>query len=144
MSDHEHPRRESMHEHAPRTDFVNDVDVEPAHSEGRSAPSRRDFLKLAGFAFAGTALAGCQRAPVQYAVPYLVPPEEIIPGRSYAYASTCSGCSAGCGLLVKNRDGRPIKLEGNPEHPLSRGGLCAAGQAFLLGVYDRHRLRQPL
>ena len=109
-----------------------------------TGPSRRDFLKLAGFAFAGTALAGCQRAPVQYAVPYLVAPEEITPGRSYDYASTCGGCSAGCGLLVKNRDGRPIKLEGNPEHPLSRGGLCAAGQASLLGLYDQQRLQHPL
>src|SRR5260370_174752 len=77
-------------------------------------------------------------------VPYLVAPEEITPGRSYSYASTCGGCSAGCGLLVKNRDGRPIKLEGNPEHPLSRGGLCAAGQASLLGLYDQQRLQHPL
>jgi molybdopterin-containing oxidoreductase family iron-sulfur binding subunit len=101
------------------------------------------LLKLAGFAFAGASLGGCQRAPVKYAVPYLVQPEEIIPGRSYEYASTCGGCSAGCGLLVKNRDGRPIKLEGNPAHPLSRGGLCAAGQASLLGLYDQQRLQQP-
>src|ERR1019366_3311376 len=67
----------------------------------------------------------------------------LIPGRSYDYASTCGGCSAGCGLLVRNRDGRPIKLEGNPDHPLSRGGLCAVGQASLLGFYDEHRLRNP-
>src|SRR4029077_2354279 len=97
-----------------------------------------------GFAFAGTVLGGCQRAPVQYAVPYVVAPEGITPGRSYDYASTCGGCSAGCGVLVKNRDGRPIKLEGNPEHPLSRGGLCAAGQASLLGLYDQQRLQHPL
>ena len=124
------------------------VHEQPDHSaapaDSVSTPSRRDFLKLAGFAFAGAALAGCQRAPVQYAVPYLNPPDELLPGRSYAYASTCGGCSAGCGVLVKNRDGRPIKLEGNPEHPLSRGGLCAAGQATLLGLYDQQRLAQPL
>jgi molybdopterin-containing oxidoreductase family iron-sulfur binding subunit len=108
-----------------------------------AGPSRRDFLKLAGFAFAGTALASCQRAPVRYAVPYLVAPEEITPGRSYEYASTCGACSAGCGLLVKNRDGRPIKLEGNPDHPLSSGGLCAVGQASLLGLYDQQRLQHP-
>jgi molybdopterin-containing oxidoreductase family iron-sulfur binding subunit len=116
----------------------------PAPGEAPTSPSRRDFLKIAGFAFAGTALAGCERAPVQYAVPYLVAPNELIPGRSYHYASTCGGCSAGCGLLVKNRDGRPIKLEGNPDHPLSRGGLCAVGQASLLGLYDQQRLRHPL
>jgi molybdopterin-containing oxidoreductase family iron-sulfur binding subunit len=115
----------------------------PLPESGPAGPSRRDFLRLAGFALAGTALAGCQRAPVRHALPYLVQPEGAVPGRSYQYASVCGGCSAGCGLLVKNRDGRPIKLEGNPEHPLTRGGLCAAGQASLLGLYDRHRLRQP-
>jgi molybdopterin-containing oxidoreductase family iron-sulfur binding subunit len=100
-------------------------------------------LKLAGFAVVGTALSGCERAPVKYAVPYLNAPDEIVPGRSYNYASTCGGCRAACGLLIKNRDGRPIKLEGNPDHPLSRGGLCAAGQASLLGFYDRQRLQEP-
>jgi molybdopterin-containing oxidoreductase family iron-sulfur binding subunit len=114
-------------------------------NDGRAAAvSRRDFLKLAGFAFAGATLAGCQRAPVRYALPYLVAPGEIVPGRSYDYASTCGGCSASCGLLVRNHDGRPIKLEGNPGHPLSHGGLCAAGQASILGLYDQQRLRQPL
>ncbi len=106
--------------------------------------SRRDFLMLAGFAVAGAAAAGCQRAPVRYAETYIDPPPGLIPGRSYDYASTCGGCSAGCGLLVRNRDGRPIKLEGNPDHPLSRGGLCAAGQASLLGLYDQQRLAKPL
>src|SRR6516165_8994724 len=91
-----------------------------------SGHSRRDFLKAAGFTFAGTLLGGCQRAPVQEAVPPLIQTEEIISGRSSEYASTCGACSAGCGLLVKTRDGRPIKLEGSPEHPLSMGGLCAA------------------
>ena len=104
---------------------------------------RRDFLRAAGFVFAGAASAGC-RAPVEKAIPYLVTPEEITPGRAYHYASTCGACPAACGLLVKNRDGRPVKLEGNPEHPLSRGGLCATGQASILGLYDRRRLRGPL
>jgi len=105
--------------------------------------NRRDFLRLAGFALVGATAAGCRRAPVVHALPRLVQPEGNVPGRSYQYASVCSGCSAGCGLLVQARDGRPIKLEGNPEHPLSKGGLCAAGQASLLGLYDRHRLSAP-
>lgn len=104
---------------------------------------RRDFLKLAGFTLAGSALPGCQRGPVEKAIPYLVQPEEITPGVALWYASTCAGCSAGCGLLVKNRDGRPIKLEGNPLHPLSKGGLCAVGQACLLDLYDAHRYEGP-
>ncbi len=105
---------------------------------------RRGFLKAAGFTAATAALSGCSRPPVEKAIPLLVQPEEAVAGRSYFYASTCGGCSAGCGALVKVRDGRPIKLEGNPEHPLSRGGLCAVGQAALLGLYDSQRLKGPM
>ena len=112
--------------------------------EIESQLARRDFLKAAGFAFAGAMLSGCARAPVEKAIPYLIQPEEIVPGRASYYASTCAGCSAGCGLLAKTRDGRPVKLEGNPEHPWSRGGLCAAGQASLLGLYDSQRLEDPI
>ena len=107
-------------------------------------PSRRDFLKAAGFAFAGALVSGCQRAPEQEAIPPLSQPEGVVAGQASYYASTCDACRAGCGVLVKSYDGRPIKLEGNPEHPLSRGGLCAAGQASLLGLYDRLRLQHPL
>lgn len=105
--------------------------------------SRRGFLKAAGFAFAGAAISGCQRTPVHFAIPYLNQPVGITPGRAYYYASTCGGCTSGCGLLVKTRDGRPIKLEGLPGHPVSHGGLCAAGQASILGLYDKLRLQQP-
>ncbi len=105
---------------------------------------RRGFLKAAGFSFGGMLVAGCTRAPVHKAIPFLVQPEDVVPGRATWYASTCGACPAGCGLLVKNRDGRPIKLEGNPDHPLSRGGLCAVGQASILGLYDSHRLRHPV
>lgn len=105
--------------------------------------SRRGFLKASGFTLAITT-AACARAPVQKALPLLVGSEEEVPGRSLWYATTCHGCSAACGALVKVRDGRPIKLEGNPDHPVSRGGLCAVGQASLLGLYDSHRLASPL
>jgi molybdopterin-containing oxidoreductase family iron-sulfur binding subunit len=112
--------------------------------QGAGGFNRRDFLKAAGFTFAGALLGGCQRAPEQEAVPLLTQPEGVVAGRAEYYASTCDACRAGCGLLVKTCDGRPIKLEGNPENPLSQGGLCAAGQASLLGLYDRLRLKQPL
>jgi molybdopterin-containing oxidoreductase family iron-sulfur binding subunit len=115
----------------------------PIPAPGSVNFNRRDFLRLAGFAVAATTVAGCGRAPMQYALPRLVQPEGNVPGRSYDYASVCGGCSSGCGVLVKARDGRPIKLEGNPDHPLSRGGLCAVGQASLLGLYDQHRLHAP-
>ena len=106
--------------------------------------SRRGFLRAAGFTFAGAMLSSCTRAPQQKALPFLVQPEGIVAGRSSYYASTCAGCTASCGLLAKVRDGRPIKLEGSPEHPFSRGGLCAAGQASILSLYDSRRLGAPL
>jgi molybdopterin-containing oxidoreductase family iron-sulfur binding subunit len=115
----------------------------PEPLEGRVVQlGRRDFL-ASGVAAAAAALAGCSRAPVQEAIPLLVAPEDAVAGRSTWYATTCGGCSAGCGALSKVRDGRPIKLEGNPQHPVSRGGLCALGQASLLDLYDSHRLRGP-
>jgi Fe-S-cluster-containing dehydrogenase component len=110
----------------------------------QEGPSRRDFLKAAGFTFAGALLGGCRPAPEQEAIPLLTQPEGVVAGQASFYASTCGACSAGCGMLVKAQDGRPIKLEGDPEHPVSKGGLCAAGQASLLGLYDSQRLQHPL
>ncbi len=104
---------------------------------------RAGFLKLAGFSFAGAALSGCASRAAHKAIPYLVQPEEVTPGEATWYATACGACPAGCGALAKNRAGRPIKLEGNPGHPLNRGGLCALGQASLLGLYDSHRLKGP-
>ena len=111
--------------------------------EDASKFSRRSFLKAAGFSAAGTILASCAREPVERAIPMLVQEENMMPGKAYWYASTCGGCQAGCGILTKNRDGRPVKIEGNAQHPVSMGGLCAVGQATVLGLYDSHRLRQP-
>lgn len=108
-----------------------------------AGPDRRGFLKAVGFSFGSAALAGCSRT-VPKIEPNLIQPEGFIPGRSVYYASTCLACAAACGTLVKVRDGRPIKLEGNPDHPVSRGGLCAVGQASILGLYDRQRVAQPL
>jgi len=107
-----------------------------------TGPDRRGFLKAAGFSFGAAMLAGCTRI-VNKIEPNLIQPEGFIPGRSVYYASTCNACSAGCGTLVKVRDGRPIKVEGNPEHPVSHGALCAMGQASILGLYDSHRVMQP-
>jgi len=112
-------------------------------SEQITEPSRREFLKLIG-AGAAFAAAGCARRPVEKILPYIKVPEEIIPGKAVWYASTCGECPASCGLLVKTREGRPIKLEGMKEHPLSRGGLCARGQASLLNLYDPDRLKGPV
>jgi len=79
---------------------------------------------------------------VSRAIPYLVQPEGVVAGKALWYASTCGGCPAACGCLVKVRDGRPVKLEGHGENPWSLGGLCAAGQAHLVELYDQLRLRE--
>ncbi|MEW6752800.1 MAG: [Fe-S]-binding protein, partial [Candidatus Latescibacterota bacterium] len=123
------------------------MDGEPLPDEippARGGLTRRSFLRAAGFSAAGALVTSCSRAPVEKAIPLLVKPEEITPGTSLYYASTCLACPAACGLLMECRDGRPIKLEGNPDHPLSRGALCAVGQASLLGLYDSRRLRSPV
>jgi len=105
--------------------------------------TRRDFLALMGFSVAVAGMAGC-RAPVQHAIPLLVGSEQIVPGVSNFYATTCRGCSSSCSLLVKQRDGRPIKIEGNSESKLFGNGTCAAGQATVLSLYDDERLKGPM
>ena len=111
-------------------------------SEAGTHTSRREFLKLLG-AGAAFAAAGCARRPVEKVIPYVKAPEELVPGNALWYASTCGECPAACGVLVKTREGRPIKMEGNREHPISRGGLCARGQASVLNLYDPDRLKGP-
>src|SRR5512145_657220 len=90
---------------------------------------RRDFLKLVGIGVAGAA-SGCA-PPAEKLIPYLVAPTDILPGVPYWYASTCRECPAGCGVRIKAREGRAIKIEGNPDHPVNQGRLCARGQAAL-------------
>jgi molybdopterin-containing oxidoreductase family iron-sulfur binding subunit len=70
--------------------------------------------------------------------------DQIVPGVANHYATTCGGCAAACALVVKQRDGRPIKIEGNDRSPLTGGGACATGQATVLSLYDDQRLRGPV
>ncbi|MEZ4587925.1 MAG: 4Fe-4S dicluster domain-containing protein [Gemmatimonadales bacterium] len=106
---------------------------------------RRRFLKVLGVTGAGTAaLGGCSTGKVERLIPYLVQSEDLVPSLPTVYASTCTECSAGCGLHVKTREGRAIKLEGNPGHPVSAGSICARGQAGLQGLYNPDRLRFPM
>ncbi|MBI5583157.1 MAG: 4Fe-4S dicluster domain-containing protein [Deltaproteobacteria bacterium] len=104
---------------------------------------RRDFLKILGLAGTSAAL-GCSSNNPPHRIPFLTPPEDLLPGEAAWYASTCRECPAGCGLLAKNREGRVIKVEGNPLHPVSRGKLCARGQAALQGLYNPDRFTGPL
>jgi molybdopterin-containing oxidoreductase family iron-sulfur binding subunit len=107
---------------------------------------RREFLKLVGVGAGAAAAAGCYRYSdlPEKLIPYVVQPEEITPGLPVFYASTCQECSAACGLHVRTRESRPIKLEGNPQHPVNRGRLCARGQASIGRTYHPDRYRGPL
>ena len=107
--------------------------------------SRRRFLSVLGTTSAGAAaLSGCSTAKVEKLVPYLVQSEDQVPGIPTIYASTCAECSAGCGVHVKTREGRAIKLEGNPEHPVNAGRLCSRGQAGLQTLYNPGRIKGPM
>src|ERR1044071_78103 len=104
---------------------------------------RRDFLKIVGLGVAATA-AGCSDKTSEKLIPYLIPPQDVLVGVPYWYASTCRECPAGCGIVVKAREGRAIKIEGNPKKPLNQGGLCRRGHAALQALYDPDRVRTPL
>jgi anaerobic selenocysteine-containing dehydrogenase/Fe-S-cluster-containing dehydrogenase component len=104
--------------------------------------SRRSFIKLAATAGAAAALPGCEPA-ARKLIPYVVPDENVVPGVPSFFATTCSECPAGCGVVARIREGRVIKLEGNPEDPIGQGALCARGQAALQGLYNPDRLASP-
>ncbi len=127
-----------------RTDeFAEELPVSPGPPAEEGAKlGRRGFFALMGLSTAALS-AACSRSPVGKIVPYLQNPEEVTPGVAAYYASSCGGCSAGCGILLKTRDGRPIKVEGNERHPLTGGGTCAVGQASVLSLYDAGRARGP-
>ncbi len=105
--------------------------------------NRRDFFKVVGASSAAVAAAGCGRTTEQL-LPYVIPAENIVPGVAAWFSSVCRECPAGCGVIARNREGRVVKLEGNPDHPVNGGTLCVRGQAALQGLYNPDRLRGPM
>jgi len=104
---------------------------------------RRTFLKVLGSAGPAAAITACSPIPPEKIIPFVIPPEDVIPGVATWYASVCGECPAGCGTLVRTREGRAVKVEGNPEHPVNRGGLCVRGQSTLQGHYNPDRIAGP-
>jgi anaerobic selenocysteine-containing dehydrogenase len=104
--------------------------------------TRRDFLKIGAAGTATAILAGCSQESERWVnlEPYVRAPEEQLAGIPNWYASTCRMCPAGCGIIVRIMNGRAVKIEGNPEHPVSRGKLCARGQAGLQLLYNPDRV----
>lgn len=108
--------------------------------------SRKEFLNLLKVGGATTiALSGCGRM-ARYVTrqPYTEMPEYQLPGESVHYATTCQECPAGCGLIVRTVEGRAIKVEGNPDHPVNHGKTCSRGQATVQGLYDPDRFQGPV
>ncbi len=105
---------------------------------------RRDFLKVVGAGGAGATMFGCSTEQVEKLLPYVVPDEEITPGVSTWYTSVCGECPAGCGVWVRTREGRVVKVEGNPDHPVSGGALCSRGFSSVQGLYNPDRLTSPM
>jgi molybdopterin-containing oxidoreductase family iron-sulfur binding subunit len=103
--------------------------------------NRRDFFKIVATSGAAAAASGCQ--PAEKILPLVVPNDQLVPGVASWYATVCRECPAGCGVLARNRDGRVVKLEGNPDHPVSKGSLCARGQAALQQLYHPDRFAGP-
>jgi len=104
---------------------------------------RRNFFKIVAGSTAAAAAAGCGRS-TEKLLPYVVPPDNLVPGVASWFSTVCRECPAGCGVMARNRDGRVVKLEGNPDHPVNQGTLCIRGQAALQDLYNPDRIRGPL
>lgn len=106
--------------------------------------SRRRFLQILGSAPVVGAAAGCTDQNTQQVLPYVNRFDQQIVGESVWYNTTCTECSAGCGIQVRTAEGRAIKIEGNVANPINKGGVCAIGHSALQHLYDPDRVRQPL
>ena len=108
-------------------------------SEWLDPVGRRNFLKLMGASLALAGVSACTRQPDEELVPYVRQPEELVPGKPLFFATAMPMNGAGMGLLVESHEGRPTKIEGNPDHPSSRGATDVFAQAAILGLYDPDR-----
>lgn len=127
-------------------EFAEQVSVEAFLGDNNLAVNtgtdRRDFLKFLGFSLVAASLAACE-TPVNTAIPYVVKPEEITPGVANWYASTYFDGRDYASILVKTREGRPIKISGNPISKVTNGATNARIQASVLSLYDSSRLQGP-
>jgi Fe-S-cluster-containing dehydrogenase component/anaerobic selenocysteine-containing dehydrogenase len=114
-----------------------------ASEDGKDGFARREFLKLMGASIA-LATTACVRRPVQHIIPYAKAPKDVTPGVQNLYASTWYDGIEGYGAIVRTLEGRPIKMEGNPLHPMNLGAFPARGHAEVLSLYDPDRLTGPV
>jgi anaerobic selenocysteine-containing dehydrogenase len=105
---------------------------------------RRQFIILSGIGATSASLLSACGHPEEKLIPALIPDDEYVPGIDYWKASTCGMCPAGCGIIVRTREHKANKIEGNPLHPVNRGALCARGQAGLEVLYNPDRIKGPM
>ncbi|HJW29832.1 MAG TPA: molybdopterin-dependent oxidoreductase, partial [Saprospiraceae bacterium] len=104
---------------------------------------RRDFLKYVGFSISAATIAASCEIPLKRAIPFVTKPDDMVPGIANYYATTFVQGGDYCSVLVKTREGRPIKIEGNALSGVNHGGTSARAQASVLSLYDTYRLRGP-
>ena len=125
-------------------EFFNLPILNEASNENESGQSnRRDFLKYVGFSVGAATIAASCETPIRKAIPYVTKPDSIVPGVATYYASSFYRAGQFCPVLVKTREGRPIKIEGNGLSPFTGGGTSARVQASVLDLYDQSRYRHP-
>ncbi|HEU4390520.1 MAG TPA: molybdopterin-dependent oxidoreductase, partial [Blastocatellia bacterium] len=105
---------------------------------------RREFIILTSVGAASAGVLSSCGHPDEKLIPALIPDDEYVPGIDYWKASACGMCPAGCGIIVRTREHKANKIEGNPQHPLNSGTLCARGQAGLQLLYNPDRIKGPL
>jgi len=130
-------REESFLQSAEREFSVETID----QTDGKWQTNRRDFLKLMGFGLGAATVAASCEIPVKKAIPYVTKPDEIVPGVANYYASSFVNGGDYCAVLVKTREGRPIKIEGNSLSSVTKGGTSARAQASVLSLYDNRRIQ---
>ncbi len=124
-------------------EFKEELPLDLSEGLFSATTPRRDFLKFMGFStLAATLVASCEM-PVRKAIPYAIKPEDITPGVPNYYASTFNDGGDYCAIVIKTRDGRPIKVEGNEMSSITKGGSSARVQASVLNLYDKARIRHP-
>ncbi|HRO41399.1 MAG TPA: TAT-variant-translocated molybdopterin oxidoreductase [Flavipsychrobacter sp.] len=133
----------TAHQEVAQDEFREDLPFDMSGNLLDATTPRRDFLKYLGFSTAAAMLAASCEMPVRKVIPYAIKPEDIVPGIPNYYASTYVDNGDYCAIVIKTRDGRPIKIEGNEKSSITRGGTSARVQASILNLYDTARLRQP-
>lgn len=135
----------SVEEYVDAPEFGEFVKQEyPQHAENwdENSFSRRNFIKIMGASLALAGLSGCVIQPQEKIVPYVSQPEDVIPGKALFYATAMTLGGVATGLLAKSNEGRPTKIEGNPDHPGSFGATDVRAQAALLDMYDPDRSQE--